>query len=595
MSDIEFDCPKCGGHLAVDSLGAGLAVPCPKCLAKIRIPRASPLAVSSAAPTGGKTRRISPILIGALVALVICCARLAAEPTNAPSMSEKVVINVLSDVQLSGEIFIVTKGAQSIKLGLVTVGLIPLETLTPHLNAKKEAGAKELARLDPLIEATKAERDRFRAEVTRLGAEKVRLTKANDDAEKVRSDALRKGIGPTDLQNIWPTEMSFIKGYNDGFPRTSPVGSFKPNRFGLYDLGGNAWEWCEDWSDNEHKWRALRGGSWMSCIGPDALASCKRIGVTPEFRVCVQSFRVVLAVGGSAAFSEPASKVQPWANSLGMMFVPIPGTAALFCIWKTRVQDFESFANSTGYDATADMFSFRPHRIGRKDFRGCGDTWKSPGFSQGPTYPVVGVSWNDAKAFCQWLTDKERRERRITAGQSYRLPTDAEWSVAVGLPPEVGNLPKEKDGKIKGVYPWGSQWPPPVGAGNYAGEEVDPDRANQEAESEARRKLREVERKLDDLETEQRHFLRGAFYFSELPAPIRTVKTNADGKFDLEIPRRGKFALCAAATRLAVDSVEKYYWLVRLDNQGPAKQSIMLSNDNLTSSRSAASFVVTED
>jgi len=39
--------------------------------------------------------------------------------------------------------------------------------------------------------------------------------------------------------------------------------------------------------------------------------------------------------------------------------------------------------------------------------------------------------------------------------------------VAVGLPPESENTPEEKNGEVKGVYPWGMQWPPPNGAGNY--------------------------------------------------------------------------------------------------------------------------------
>ncbi|MEI6704163.1 MAG: SUMF1/EgtB/PvdO family nonheme iron enzyme, partial [Deltaproteobacteria bacterium] len=41
------------------------------------------------------------------------------------------------------------------------------------------------------------------------------------------------------------------------------------------------------------------------------------------------------------------------------------------------------------------------------------------------------------------------------------------WSVAVGLSAETGNTPEEKDGKVKDVYPWGTQWPLPKGAGNY--------------------------------------------------------------------------------------------------------------------------------
>ena len=51
--------------------------------------------------------------------------------------------------------------------------------------------------------------------------------------------------------------------------------------------------------------------------------------------------------------------------------------------------------------------------------------------------------------------------------QTVRLPSDAEWSLAAGLPAESGATPKEKHMGVKGVYPWGSEWPPPAGAGNY--------------------------------------------------------------------------------------------------------------------------------
>jgi len=167
---------------------------------------------------------------------------------------------------------------------------------------------------------------------------------------------------------------------------------------------------------------------------------------------------------GVCAFSQssPDTNAAPSArstNSLGMIFVPVPGTKVSFSIYETRVKDFAAFAASKPrLDGTNWNQSFYH-----------GVTPVSPG----PEYPVVDVSWHDATAFCAWLTETERTSGKISDQQSYRLPTDEEWSVAVGIGGrETGATPKDKHCKLDGVFPWGTNWPPPVGAGNFADQAV---------------------------------------------------------------------------------------------------------------------------
>jgi formylglycine-generating enzyme required for sulfatase activity len=130
-----------------------------------------------------------------------------------------------------------------------------------------------------------------------------------------------------------------------------------------------------------------------------------------------------------------------------MKLVPVPGTDVLMCIHETRMKDYAAFAAAS------------PSRTST--------AWQNPSQSNVPVgtgddHPVVNILWDEAQAFCEWLTTKE--------GRKYRLPTDREWSFAVGIgDQEDGNLPPSQlSAKIAGVYPWGKAWPPPKGAGNLA-------------------------------------------------------------------------------------------------------------------------------
>jgi formylglycine-generating enzyme required for sulfatase activity len=172
------------------------------------------------------------------------------------------------------------------------------------------------------------------------------------------------------------------------------------------------------------------------------------------------------AAGQSPVLPMPPVSPGPFTNTLGMKFVPVPGTNVLMSIGETRVADFSAFITDSGYDYASGATPYTLDTDGWRQREGKGFSWKNPGFTQTANDPVTCVSWEDAQAFCKWLSKKE--------GRTYRLPADHEWSLAVriGDRESATASPKDKDAKIEGVYPWGTQFPPPATAGNYAGSEA---------------------------------------------------------------------------------------------------------------------------
>jgi len=109
------------------------------------------------------------------------------------------------------------------------------------------------------------------------------------------------------------------KDHNDGFDKTAPVGSLKPNNWGLYDMHGNVWESCSDWFADSYANaknqdpqgpgrgtdRVLRGGSWSS--NPRECRSAGRVRLLPGIRFDYYGFRVAVASDNEALRQPPAA------------------------------------------------------------------------------------------------------------------------------------------------------------------------------------------------------------------------------------------------------------------------------------------------
>lgn len=141
--------------------------------------------------------------------------------------------------------------------------------------------------------------------IERLNEQDVRFTyRLPTEAEwEYACRAGTTGDGASDREAI-----AWHKGNSDG--STQPVGTRLPNAFGLFDMLGNVWEWCEDWyhdnyvgapvdgsawlSGGEQAHRVLRGGSWDYTA--HTLRASFRNRNSPDYRLNDNGFRLCATV-----------------------------------------------------------------------------------------------------------------------------------------------------------------------------------------------------------------------------------------------------------------------------------------------------------
>ena len=133
------------------------------------------------------------------------------------------------------------------------------------------------------------------------------------------------------------------------------------------------------------------------------------------------SLRLVRVPAGKFQMGSPKSEKYRSRNEGPQHEVTITGDLYMGRCEVTRGQ-FAAFVKAAGYRTEPEKHGWVFAWDGRKWDKVKGASWRNVGFEQTDGHPVICVSWNDALAFCEWLSTK--------TGRSVRLPTEAEWEYA---------------------------------------------------------------------------------------------------------------------------------------------------------------------
>ena len=234
-------------------------------------------------------------------------------------------------------------------------------------------------------------------------------------------------------------------GYDDGHAVSARVEQSGVNEWGLYGVGGNVWEWT---SEVRGLSRVLRGASWRYSP-PFSLRIQTLVDHDPSTQNEHIGFRVVLANVDTSVSEGQLTDPRPLAVSPEPAGSPVPGRhtvvdleggVALDLVWLAALNLW------TGkYEVTNEQF---------RAFRSAHSSGDYGGQSlNAPRQPVVMVSYDDAVAFCAWLTQREQAAGRLPPGHRYRLPDGNEWTAFARC-------------GTNREYPWGNSRPPTLG--NYA-------------------------------------------------------------------------------------------------------------------------------